>query len=155
MRLNDAVIGIVLAALAAAVLVHASTFPTLPNQPYGPATFPTILAIALGACAVVLVVRGVRDRAPIVSVAAWLAGPSALARFASVPAFVVLYILATPTLGFPIVAPVLLFAMTWLLDGRPVRALVVAAVASAAIWYAFAELLRVPLPLGVLRDVIY
>ena len=44
MKLNDAVVGLVLLALAAAVWVAVRDFPNIPGQNVGPALFPTLIA---------------------------------------------------------------------------------------------------------------
>ena len=57
--------------------------------------------------------------------------------------------------GFPIVVPALLLLMLLNNGVRPVTAVLTAAGASLAIWLLFAKLLMVPLPLGILTEVIY
>ena len=47
MRMNDAVTGGVFVLLSALILFAARGFPTLPDQPYGPGTFPTIIAAVM------------------------------------------------------------------------------------------------------------
>ena len=62
MKLNDAVWGALLLLLSAALLVHVQSFPTIPGQKIGPALFPGAIAVALAACAVLLVLKGLAAR---------------------------------------------------------------------------------------------
>ena len=46
MKLNDAVFGLLLLALAVTVLVVTASYPTVPAQRVGPALFPSLIAVA-------------------------------------------------------------------------------------------------------------
>jgi putative tricarboxylic transport membrane protein len=61
-RLNDAVIGVVLVLFALAVIGYARTFPAMPGQNYGPALFPTLIGIGLALAGAILIVGGVARR---------------------------------------------------------------------------------------------
>jgi putative tricarboxylic transport membrane protein len=63
MKLNDAVFGLLLMLLGAAVLFAIQGYPKIPGQPVGPALFPGLIAAGLCICGVLLVVRGWRQRA--------------------------------------------------------------------------------------------
>ena len=62
MKLNDAVWGALLLLFSVVLLVHVQSFPRIPGQQVGPALFPGFLAVALGVCAVLLVVKGLASR---------------------------------------------------------------------------------------------
>ena len=47
MKVNDAVVGACLIALAIAILVHIQAYPLIPGQNYGPALFPGVIAVGL------------------------------------------------------------------------------------------------------------
>ena len=79
----------------------------------------------------------------------------AVRRMAAIPAFVVAYILLAEPLGFPLVVPPLLGGLLVTLGTRPWAAAGIAIVATALFWLLFARVLLVPLPLGLLTDVIY
>jgi putative tricarboxylic transport membrane protein len=153
MRINDAILGVLLAALGVAVLLNVQGYPKIPGQNVGPALFPGLIAVGLTACGALLVVGGVRARAGASWFEAlpWVRSRVHLVRFLVVIGSVVAYTLLAGPVGFLVVAPVTLFAMFIAFGVRPVTAVVVAIVASAAIWYAFYKLLRVPLPWGVLE----
>ena len=155
MKLNDAILGGVFVLLAIAVLVESRTFPTLPSQPYGPGTFPTIIAVIMLIAGGGQIWAGKKSSAPLVVVQDWAKTDGAMGRMLAVPAFVITYILLSKTVGFPLLAPVLTAALLLMMKVRPVVALPIAVVATAGIWFLFAWLLLVPLPLGLLTEVIY
>lgn len=155
MRVNDALLGGVFILLSAIILFAARGFPTMPDQPYGPGTFPTIIASVMMVGGLALVWSGVRSHAPLIAIADWMRGAATLHRMAWVPGFVIAYIHLSKPVGFPLLVPVLLGAFLTVSTGRPIRAAVIAVLGTAALWLLFAFLLRVPLPLGLLTEVIY
>ena len=130
MRMNDALIGGIFVLLSVIILFAVRGFPTLPDQPYGPGTFPTIIASVMMVGGLALIWSGVRSHAPLLVIADWMRGSATLHRMAWVPGFVVAYIYLSKPIGFPLLVPVLLGAF-------------------------LTYLLRVPLPLGLLTEVIY
>ena len=62
MRVNDAIIGAVLIALAAALAFWSQSFPDIPGQQYGAAVFPTLIAVGLPGSGVLLIVSGMRQQ---------------------------------------------------------------------------------------------
>lgn len=158
MKLNDAVWGVLLALLGAAILVHVQSFPNIPGQNVGPALFPGAVAAAMCVCALLLIGRGLAARRH-GAAAAWIEAPGWLRSRRHLLAFGVLvasslfYLLAVQRLGFVLTAFVCLTALMSVLRVRPVVALPVALVMTLAIHYAFYKLLRVPLPWGVLQGV--
>ena len=155
MKLNDAILGTIFILIAALVLFQVRTFPTLPNQPYGPGTFPGIIAAVMALCGGAMVLNGVRSQAPLVTLSGWIRTPGAAGRMAAMLAFVVLYILLSKPIGFPLLVPVLLIALLRIMQVRMALAVPIALVTTGAIWLLFAKLLMVPLPLGLLTEVIY
>ena len=153
MKLNDAVFGALLVVLAAAVLVTVQGFSRIPGQNVGPGLFPGLVAATLGACGLILVVRGVRARAggPWVELMDWTRSRPHVVAFATLVASVIAYIYLANAVGFLIVAPVTLCAMFLSMRVRARTSAIVAVLAALAIWYAFYKLLRVPLPWGVLE----
>jgi putative tricarboxylic transport membrane protein len=153
MKLNDAIFGAVLLVLGLAVLSVVQGYPKIPGQNVGPALFPGLIAAGLVGCALLLIVSGLRGRAenPWLEPLPWLSSRRHIAAFASVIGSVVLYIALAQRIGFMIVAPLTLFAMFCSFRVRPRSAVIIAIVASLAIWYAFYKLLRVPLPWGMLE----
>jgi putative tricarboxylic transport membrane protein len=152
-KINDAVFGALLLVLGLAVLLHVQSFPNIPGQNVGPALFPGLVASGLVACAVMLIVSGVRSRPqmPWLEALPWVRSPRHIAAFVAVVAATIAYIAFANRIGFLIVAPLALLAMFVAFGVRPVVAVAVAIAGTLVIWYAFYKLLRVPLPWGVLE----
>ena len=155
MKVNDAVIGACLIALAIAILVHIQAYPLIPGQKYGPALFPGVIAVGLIGCGLLLVRRGVRAGRPLVAFASWMRDPSLVTNFLAICIVLVFYIAAVGTLGFIPTATVCLVALFLKLRVRVLPAIVVALAATLVIHTLFYKLLRVPLPWGVLEPVLW
>jgi len=152
MRFNDAIIGLVLIAVAAVTIWLTRDFPAMPGQKYGPALFPTIIASGLGLGGLILVLTGLRSGAPALRLADWTRDPRAVTNVIAVPVALLLYILVSETLGFLLTAIILTFALLVLFRRRPVSSLVIALAAALVIQQAFTRLLLVPLPRGLLES---
>ena len=152
MKINDAIIGVILTVLGAVVLVHVQGFPKIPGQQYGPGLFPGSIAAGFVVCGLLLIVGGVRSRAgdPWLAAGAWLRSPRHVRALAMIVAGMVAYIALAELIGFLILAPILLFIWFLALGVRWTTALGGAVLTTFVIWYAFYKLLRVPLPWGVL-----
>lgn len=156
MRINDLILGLLMALLGAITVWASRDFPSLPRQDYGAGTFPTLIGALLIALGGVLSLRGWQRRGAMFAWQGDVALKHAMICVAAVVGAVVGYVLLTPILGFPIVSLVMLTALIgWLTGGRWWLALIVAFVATLLIWLTFAELLLVPLSLGILEEVIY
>ena len=159
MKFNDALWGALLMVFGGALLLHVRGFPTIPGQKVGPGLFPGLLAVGLALCGVVLVVRGLRQRASISAGAAWFSvpdwarSPRHVLAFAVLVAVNLLYLLGVDRLGFVVAGFVYLAALMWVLRVPPVRIVPIALVLTLAIHFCFYKLLRVPLPWGVLQSV--
>jgi putative tricarboxylic transport membrane protein len=151
-KLNDAIFGLVLLALGGAVLFAVRNFPNIPGQPVGPALFPGLIAIGLCIAGFMLVVRGWRARAdgPWLEWDDWVRSPRHALALAILLGSIVFYILAANWLGFLPTAFVILTALFLVLRVAPRRAVLIAAIATLVIHFAFYKLLRVPLPWGLL-----
>lgn len=152
MKINDAIFGAVFLLLGVVILVHVQAFPKIPGQQVGPAIFPGLVSAALAVCGALLIISGIRHRAehPWHEMADWMRSPKHILGFGAIVAGVVAYILFAESVGFLIVAPLLLLLWFKVLGVRTGMAIIVAVVAALVIWYVFYKLLRVPLPWGVL-----
>ena len=157
MRANDAIAGLVLIVLSLAMIALTLGFPDFPGQKYGPALFPRILGVGLIVCGVLLVRNGLAARhagAAWVEVAPWVYEPWRLGSFLLVLAMLLLYIVASETIGFIPIALVFLGGLFLWLGVRPVTAVVTALAATIAIHWFFGSMLRVPLPRGLLTNLL-
>jgi putative tricarboxylic transport membrane protein len=154
-KLNDAVFGLLLMALGAAVLVAIQAYPKIPGQPVGPALFPGLIAAGLCIAGVLLVARGWRERAshPWLAWDDWARSPRHLLALAVLLGGILFYLAASERLGFLITAALVLLALFLVLRVRPLSAFTIAIVAALLVHFAFYKLLRVPLPWGVLKGV--
>jgi putative tricarboxylic transport membrane protein len=155
MKLNDAILGLVIAVLGAAVLIAIQGYPKIPGQPVGPALFPGLIATGLCIGGVVLIARGWMERAgqPWVVWDDWVRSPRHLLALAVLLGAILFYILVSEWLGFLPTAVLILLALFLVLEVPPTRAVLVAVIATFVIHFAFYKLLRVPLPWGVLKGV--
>lgn len=155
MRLNDAVLGLLFAALGGLVLFAVQGFPKIPGQPVGPALFPGLIACGLCITGAILMVRGWRERAsqPWLEWDDWVRSPRHIAAFALLVGGVVLYIAGSDKLGFIPCAFVILTALFLVLRVPVGRAVIIAVIATLVVHFAFYKLLRVPLPWGLLTPI--
>jgi putative tricarboxylic transport membrane protein len=157
MRLNDAVWGVLLSLLAAAILVHVQSFPTIPGQQYGPALFPGLVAVGLAICGGFLIFHGLVARRLDVghvrwfALAPWTRSRRQLIAFAVTLGVNVFYILVVDRLGFIPTGIVYLGALFLVFGVRLRWVLPLAVVLTLVIHTVFYKLLRVPLPWGVLQ----
>src|SRR4030095_2138466 len=157
MKLNDAVWGAFILLLAAAILVHIQSFPTIPGQKYGPALFPGIIAVSLGVCALLLIVKGFaarrhrHERAQWFALDSWARSRLHVLAFAVVVGANVFYIALVAKLGFIPPGTIYLAALFAVLQVRVRWILPLAIVLTLVIHTAFYKLLRVPLPWGLLQ----
>lgn len=153
MRLNDAVLGVILLVMGAALAYASRDFPAVRGQEYGADVFPTLVAIGFAICGVILVFSGLRHRRPALEWADWARERHGVRNVMIVIGGVVFYILFSRQLGFLFTMGPLLLVLLRLFDVGWVMSIAVAAIASLAILYVFGSLLYVPLPWGVLAPV--
>ena len=153
MKINDAIFGAIFVLLGVLVVVHVQGFSRIPGQQVGPALFPGILATGLAVCGVLLIISGIRKRAeqPWTETADWMRSGRHLVALVAVVGGVSAYVLLATSIGFLIVAPILLIVWFKVLGVRSGPAIAVALVTTLLIWYAFYKVLRVPLPWGILE----
>lgn len=153
MKLNDALLGLVVALLGATIVLASRDFPQMAHFRYGPGFFPTLLGSLLIASGAIMGLRGLRTagRRPLVELAAWMRSARHATDGAAVILAVVLYNLTVERLGFVPTAFLLLLTLFLRLRRPPPEALILALVLTLTAHQAFVELLLVPLPWGVLE----
>ena len=158
MKFDDTILGTVLLVFAVLVVAYARTFPTLAGMSVGPDLFPTIIGSGIGACGVGLIATGLlRRRAagggPWARLAPWVRSPRLMANALAVLAALVFYIFLSKPLGFHLTAFMIVGAIMLKLGVKPRAAAGFAVAVPILIHYLFSDLLRVPLPWGVLLPI--
>jgi putative tricarboxylic transport membrane protein len=123
----------------------------MPGQKFGPAWFPGLIAVGLAICGGLLIFRGLRERSPWVTLPEWIHSRRARAGIAALVCGLAFYVLAAGALGFHLTGIVLLVIWMRLLGATWRVTLPVAILSTLVIHFAFYQLLRVPLPWGVLE----
>lgn len=158
MKVNDAISGGIFLALAIFAFVQAGKFPAMPGVPYGPSLFPRLVAVVMGLGGAMLIWSGLKSARsePWGALADWAYDPRSYLIFFSIIGSVVAYILLADILGFLLISFLLLLLLFCVTRGvRPLASnLVIAAVTSVLIYFVFAEMLRVPLPYGVVETLL-
>lgn len=154
MKFSDAVFGLLLIALGAAVLGVVSSYPVIPAQRVGPSLFPSLISLGLVVGGLVLTVRGLRMRAsiPWTRFEPWMRSSRHAAGVLGVIGSVIFYIAASNWLGFFLTSLTILTILFRLFGVALGRSLLIAAIATMVIHFAFYKLLRVPLPWGLFTD---
>jgi putative tricarboxylic transport membrane protein len=158
MKINDAITGATLFALALFIGAYGYRLPPMPGQPYGAGAFPIAIALGLGAFSLLLAIQALRARGlatKLVELAPWARSPAQLFNFIATLALICAYLLFSESLGFIPLSAAMLFALFTLQKVPVVRGLAVAVLASVVIHVLFADLLRVPLPRGLLTDILW
>ncbi|MCC7547587.1 MAG: tripartite tricarboxylate transporter TctB family protein [Burkholderiales bacterium] len=154
MKLNDGLVGLLLIAFSLVLLVHVSAFPDMPGQNFGPSVLPSLVAVGLILCSLVLIVRALRasPRHPLVEWDAWVTSPRLVFAFLAVIGAVAFYIAFSETLGYLVAAPLSLLVVLRACGVRWIAALALAVLVSLAIHHVFYTLLKVALPWGLLIE---
>ena len=157
MKVSDALSGAFFVLFAGLIFYLTRDFRQMPGQDYGASFFPRVIAGCMGLLGAVLVVRGLRERArvPWVQSLDWLRSPRHLGNLVLVVAVLVFYILFSDRLGFPLAGFVSLLVLILWLRGPAhwLQAVTVSVVCVVGMQYFFGEMLRVPLPWGLLQPV--
>jgi putative tricarboxylic transport membrane protein len=148
-KLNDAILGLVVLLGGLAIVLQARTFQPTHGQAYGPDLFPTIIGIGLMLAGLGLVVSGWRAR-PVIG---WLdttgIGTDRLIDAGLVLLVILAFILLTNWLGFLVTAGVGGFLlMVRFRGGAWLSSAIVTLVFALAVDWAFRTMLLVPLPSG-------
>lgn len=155
MKINDALIGLILGIFSILVFLMSLSFPVIPGQNFGASLFPKLIGIGMLICSVLLIAQGIRNRkteSPM-TVPAWLRDKASVLRFLSIPASLVFYFEVADFLGFLITSSLLLFVLFLVFRVRWPIALAMAVIGSLVIHLMFYSVLMVPLPWGVLETI--
>jgi putative tricarboxylic transport membrane protein len=153
LRLADALTGGAVLCGAALLLWQAALLPPMPGQRFGPATFPTLIALVMGAAGAVIMVRGIRTRqgSALAEIGPLGQDRRAQAAFLWLVLGLVAMIVLWRPVGFPLLASGYSLGLMLILGVGPLRALLWSSGAALAVHLLFTRLLLVPLPPGPLR----
>ncbi len=151
MRFSNLVIGAFFIALAIGIIFLSAGFDASAGQRFGPGLFPTCTALLMGAAGSALFIKALlqREVRPWVELADWWREKRLVLNGASIFVTLFLYLFFSEVVGFLILVPLLLWGLIALLWGRVWTALVIGVLASLGIHLFFVELLKVPLPWGL------
>lgn len=155
MRFNDAIFGVVLIVFALAEIAYTQTFPRLHGQNYGPDLFPSIIGAGLIVCGIILIVKGMAQRAtvPMVAIGDWAQDRRNVLNVVLLLGAVAFYILFSGWLGFLPASLLLLITLLVRLGSSWITSVIVAFATTLIIHTLFAKVLLVPLPWGILLPV--
>jgi putative tricarboxylic transport membrane protein len=158
MKVADTILGALFALLGVVVLWHVQSFPVIPGQKFGAALFPGVISAGLVICGLLLTARGLRRPTPggrLIAFDDWARDPVIVIRFLSVPVGLLFYVLTSDFLGFHIAASLAMLAWLLVFGMKPLPAVAVAIAFPIVMHLAFYKILRVPLPWGVLTNVMF
>lgn len=157
MRVNDIISGVVLILAASAMIAYTLTFPAFPGQKYGPSLFPRLLGTGIILCGLLLVARGLaarRSGEALLTLAPWTRDPWRVVSFFLVLGLILAYIFVSEQIGFLPVAFVMILTLFVWFRVRLVVAVPTAAITVWVVHWFFASLMRVPLPRGLLTNIL-
>jgi putative tricarboxylic transport membrane protein len=153
MKVSDLAAGLAFVCFGLALAGYGFSLPPMPGQRYGAGLFPFLLGLCLAGCGLSLAWSGRRGGVPLVQLAAWSRDRAIVANLALTLALIVVYVLFSDEIGFVPLSIAMLMVLFWRLHVPPRRGLVIALAATLTIQYGFGNLLRVPLPRGLLGAV--
>ena len=150
MQVTDRITGGVLVALGAAAAWFGSRLPAVPGQDVGPAAFPMVIGFGLIGCGA-LIALGIGRGFEVPEAPEEGEKPRLGAIGVLIPPLLLLfYVLASEALGFLPTAAIMVLVAALALGARLAIAMPLAIVAPLLVHLAFAKLLRVPLPEGLI-----
>jgi putative tricarboxylic transport membrane protein len=157
MKFHDSVCGAALFALAVFIFVYALSIPPMPGQQYGADVFPRMVAIGLGVFSLMLVYRGWAYSAPgtpWIAIAPWMRDPHTRGNFILAFVLTIAYVLLDDIVGFIPLGIVILMVLFVRQKVEWRKGAIVAIVVVGMTQFLFGNLLRVPLPRGILTGVL-
>jgi putative tricarboxylic transport membrane protein len=157
MKINNAVSGILVGLFGLAVFIHSQSMETMGQQQIGPEVFPEVISVGMMICAILLIIKGVKEKKQTgegwVELPEWAGEPRTLFGFFLIVIALGFYILASDSLGFLITGFIMLMVLFLYFQAKPWVALVTALISVFVIHYLFYSVLKVPLPWGILESI--
>ena len=158
MRINDAILGIIIIAVSISIIIVARSFPALPGVPYGPGVFPTIIAGCMILGGFILILKGIRNLRGTgwLVLDPWAKTLKTYITLGLIFAALLFYIIFSEDLGFPITSVLILFPLLLWTRGRKrlISSLIISITFSLAIYLVFVKFMRVPLPGGLMQGIL-
>lgn len=159
MLLSDRTTGLTLVGVGALAIYGGSRLPPMPGQEIGPSVFPMLIGACLALCGALIALgigRSYEEQAE--AEIASLQGmepeakqPKYYGLRALIPiALLLFYVFASETLGFVLVAFIIVGTMALALGANWKHGLLLALIMAPLVHLLFSKLLRVPLPIGLL-----
>ena len=152
MRLPDFWTGLAFAILGVAIAVLAQGF-HVPAGAASPRLLPTIIGSVMAVLGGLIALRGWRSAGD-VALPEWISSPRQVALLAFIPVAIIAYGLLAPVVGSVVMAIVIVTAHCLLYGVRPLKAVIVGVVASIVVSMVFSHLLGIPLPEGIVEEII-
>jgi len=161
MKVSEFSLACIILLLGSGIVLRVNTFPVVGGMAYGPAFFPRLVGIGFIVCSVLLfgsawlkrraVVENASERTTLVAGANL---PSVF-RFLSILVALGLYIAGGPVLGFLATTTLVTGAMFAMFRVKLRLLLILSPCLSVSLYLLFEQLLRVPLPRGLLERLIF
>lgn len=158
MRINDAILGIIIIILSSLVIFESRSFPALPGVPYGPGLFPTIIACFMIVGGVILIFKGIK-KLPITGwyeLEEWARKRNTYFTLGIIFSVLLFYILFSEKLGFILTSILILSSMLLWTRGRKqfLSSVCISVFFSLIIFILFGKLMRIPLPIGFMQGLL-
>ena len=141
------------------VLSYGLTLPPMVGQRYGAGLFPMLLGCCFVGFGLRFAWTGWREHrvhgVPTVTLAGWAREPRLVGNMLLVLALIVVYVTLSQRIGFVVLSLAILMILFWRLGVPPLRSALIAVLATVFIQISFADVLRVPLPRGVLDRILW
>jgi putative tricarboxylic transport membrane protein len=158
MRINDAILGMIIIVISVPLFFYARTFPSLPGIAYGSGFFPSIVLGFMIFAAIFLVFKGVAARKTTgwFSFDEWAKKPRTYLTLGLVAAAHLFYLFFSEHLGFLLTSIFLLFCLLVWTRGHKhlVSSAMISILFSCFVYYLFGIVLRVPLPTGLMKGLL-
>lgn len=149
MRVNDAVIGMLVIILGISVYIHVQSFPFQGDGHPGPSLFPSVLAILFCVVGVILIYQGVKSKQVMFAIIPGLTAKG-IGNIVVTLIAILFYVFTSEKLGFLLTSFIIMLSLMFILKAKPIHALPVAVGMTLFIYCVFNKILLVPLPQGII-----
>ena len=154
MKVSDIILGPLVAAIGLIALYAASLQPKpFFGSAYGGGLFPSIvgMGLILGGALLTLSAWRARDGEALFKIGTWINSPRHVTNVVAVLGSLVFYIATSNWLGFIISGFITLLVPLVQFTRAPVMSIIVSVITIAVVKFGFQDILRVPLPWGILE----